>query len=276
VEQAEELAEFGYRKVDWHKESPNGLKSLDKAKPRPAQSYGKGRSLKWPRPFCLSGLAQSYHNLFILASVEMWQPKKEQMQLPPTHFKDQNLRLEDFNTHVLVHCPQCQGRAEVRCAPQGGAAVANCPDCGWQKAEPSPLYSLAIRKYCENCDKLIDFKQERVAKKKAVIRIPCPHCGHEQNHEPDYRERREYRQGIGWGTDRYFGLDRWLAAECKGELFWANNHAHLAYLKAYIQAKVRQRKDRRFFTLVEKLPQGIKSAKNREALLKVIAKLEAK
>lgn len=77
-------------------------------------------------------------------------------------------------------------------------------------------------------------------------------------------------------TDYWFGQELWLQAAFKNEVFWANNYEHLDYMKQYISSGLRERHNRAFFTLVEKLPGFIKSAKNRERLLKLIGKLETK
>jgi len=77
-------------------------------------------------------------------------------------------------------------------------------------------------------------------------------------------------------TDYWFGQELWLVGSIKNDVFWANNYEHLDYMKQYISSGLRQRNNRAFFTLVEKLPGFIKSAKNRERLLKLIVKLEKK
>ncbi len=74
----------------------------------------------------------------------------------------------------------------------------------------------------------------------------------------------------------------WLQKIYKGHLFWAINNAHLAYLKQYIQASVRESKRERKITdiknqtMASRLPKFIKSHKNRDDLLKIIAQLENK
>lgn len=77
-------------------------------------------------------------------------------------------------------------------------------------------------------------------------------------------------------SDYWFNCELWLQASFKNELFWAHNYEHLRYMKEYIDAGLRQRNKRESFTLVEKLPSFIKSAKNRDKLLKLITKLEKK
>ena len=78
------------------------------------------------------------------------------------------------------------------------------------------------------------------------------------------------------GKDPHFGYEYWLLKNIKGNSFWALNYEHLDYLKRYIQAKIRERDNRSHWTMVEKLPKFIKSAKNRIELIKCIENLEKK
>ncbi len=131
-----------------------------------------------------------------------------------------------------------------------------------------------------------------------IILIHCPKCN----------EKAElYDQNNGFGKTvckcGYFKVERinlfgfvrndcsvapimikklWLQKEYKGNLFWATNYEHLAFLKEYIQAEIRERiyeTDNyaiRNQTMISRLPQFIKSRKNRDDLLKIISQLENK
>lgn len=101
--------------------------------------------------------------------------------------------------------------------------------------------------------------------------LHCLSC-HYINSKPINIKDRDY----SLTTDYYFNCELWLQASFKNELFWAHNYEHLVYMKQYIGAGLRERNDREFFTLVEKLPGFIKSAKNRDKLLKLIDRLEKK
>lgn len=77
-------------------------------------------------------------------------------------------------------------------------------------------------------------------------------------------------------ANHYFHAGLWLQAPFKKDIFWAYNGKHLEYLERYISATIREHKDRTGFTLLEKLPKFYHEAKNRESLLKIIAKLKSK
>ncbi|WP_227765244.1 hypothetical protein [Hymenobacter sp. 15J16-1T3B] len=68
----------------------------------------------------------------------------------------------------------------------------------------------------------------------------------------------------------------WYQAPFKDEVLWAYNAEHLLYLEQYIAAKVRERNNRRYATMVEKLPLFMQLAKNREALLKLLERMKRK
>jgi len=77
----------------------------------------------------------------------------------------------------------------------------------------------------------------------------------------------------------------WLRASCcGGELLWAANEEHLTYLESYIGASLRERPEavispmgRRWVGkgLSWQLPDWMKSAKHREEVVAVLAKLRA-
>ncbi|MBK6821830.1 MAG: hypothetical protein IPG87_02125 [Saprospiraceae bacterium] len=69
----------------------------------------------------------------------------------------------------------------------------------------------------------------------------------------------------------------WYSGSVKGELIWAYNQKHLLEIENYVRATLRERTTDRFkMTMVEKLPDFIKSAKNREEVLKTLEKMQNK
>lgn len=120
---------------------------------------------------------------------------------------------------------------------------------------------------CPKCQKKATIRQ---SKEDGAV-LSCPEC-HYINNKP--LEISEHSDSIT--RDYWFGQELWLVASIKNDVFWANNYEHLDYMKQYISSGLRERNNRAFSTLVEKLPGFIKSAKNRERLLKLIEKLEKK
>nr|MBS9767529.1 hypothetical protein [Flavobacteriaceae bacterium] len=105
------------------------------------------------------------------------------------------------------------------------------------------------------------------------------HCGIVESYKPKYMPHYNINNlYISNGKESCFNTELWLQKVCKGNnVFWATNFKHLEYLKQYIQADIRERNDfQRNMTMIAKLPKFIKSAKNRESLLKIIKQLEDK
>lgn len=129
------------------------------------------------------------------------------------------------------------------------------------------------------------------------VEIVCPDCGKKAQAKPD-QEKNEvilYYRWCGYikicsteidvlgipgrlkmAAHQYFDAELWYAASFKNEYFWAYNRSHLDYLESYIAARLREHMDRSHFTLIEKLPRFYHEAKNRDALLKLIAQLKNK
>ena len=113
-----------------------------------------------------------------------------------------------------------------------------------------------------------DFRKE--------VWVVCPSCGKKAIINYESEVPRLICVHCGLIKDSDWNVDLWLVAPFKNNFFVAYNGEHLEYLERYIRATLREHKDRTHFTLLEKLPKFYHEAKNREGLLKVIAKLKTK
>jgi hypothetical protein len=104
-----------------------------------------------------------------------------------------------------------------------------------------------------------------------TARLFCLHCGFNKEVPTSLSDT----VSIKIAAHMYFDATLWLKSAFKNETFYAYNGRHLGYLERYIAATLREHKDRSHFTLIEKLPRFYHEAKNRDALLKVIAKLKS-
>ncbi len=196
-------------------------------------------------------------------------------------FKDKNYYLYDFLDEVLVHCPKCKSKAKVINDRSNNNIELFCGQCGYYEKNDKIYYRLNFERNCPECGKRISLKIDKVANKKESMKIPCKHCGFTESYKPKYIEYEIVADDISNGEEPFFNVDLWLCKEYKGNLFWATNYKHLEYLKQYIEAKIRVRGyfyiDFRYnMTMAAKLPQFIKSGKNRDNLLKIIKQLENK
>ena len=99
-------------------------------------------------------------------------------------------------------------------------------------------------------------------------------------------ERTEYRTlfpepvtWTGWwdGREPYFGLELWFLTSFQGKPVWALNREHLAYMIGYLSADLREKPmGRAKMTQADHLPTFMKTAKNRERIVKLLKKLQEK
>jgi len=154
--------------------------------------------------------------------------------------------------------------------------------------EPVTLWSFIgeCRIVCRKCAKeaLVRHDPER-----DVARLTCGECAHVREWQGpcgSYRhgfvpgENLEGSLVLGAPIDPFFHCDVWLRVRCCGELLWAYNNDHLAFLKAYVAAPLRERardpdhnEGTRNRLLESRLPKWMIAAKNREAVLAGISKL---
>jgi hypothetical protein len=80
-------------------------------------------------------------------------------------------------------------------------------------------------------------------------------------------------------VDAYFGQPVWLQTPCAGHTLWAFNARHLDYLEQFVAARLREPPLRasdgeaRNAALASRLPVWLKSAKNRDEVLRCIRRL---
>lgn len=130
---------------------------------------------------------------------------------------------------------------------------------------------LIVRPKCSSKAVVIPLADENV-------RASCFECAHSVDKSSNGRSFYWYD---GNPTDGYFGFNLWLKTECNGHSLWAFNIKHLEFLESYITAELRERnKDEESgwsnSSVASRLPRWLKSAKNRDDLLKAIAVLKAK
>lgn len=191
-----------------------------------------------------------------------------------SRFTDQGLTLTDFAGHFLVHCPKCEGRALVR--PGDQRLV--CTACHYTEV-PGRWYGawrLSVSRRCTVCGQHAQRSVE-AGQYREKLTLRCEECGDER----EYRANGTHLfQNKGLITDNVYGLPLWLQAEFQGEQFWAFNSEHLAYLRDYVSAKLRERgilprnTIRKNSSLSSRLPGFLKKAGHRAALLRLFNELE--
>lgn len=77
------------------------------------------------------------------------------------------------------------------------------------------------------------------------------------------------------GREPYFGLELWFLTSFQGKPVWALNREHLAYLIDYLSADLREKPlGSPKKTQADHLPSFMKTAKNRERIVKLLKRLQ--
>ncbi|MFE0172314.1 hypothetical protein ACFWZ2_08335 [Streptomyces sp. NPDC059002] len=157
----------------------------------------------------------------------------------PHRFRDPRSTTYDFLTSVLVRCPGCDKAAHVVAGPE--PAGAHDPD-----------HLAARRLVCRNCGTAREWSRGGV-----VL--------HRDPHAP--------------ATDPYFGARLWLQTETRHGWVWAYDLEHLDLIKGFVQASLREgipwHDHGRKMTAVARLPAWMQQAKNRDEVLRAIARIHS-
>lgn len=178
----------------------------------------------------------------------------------PTRFLDTGETIYRFSERFLVRCPRCERRAVV--VPSGQSAQARpqlfaphrlvCGACGHTREWDGAPYALAT------------------SQTSGAITYPAAEI------------RGHPRRGKGMGSlvigapfDWYFRLPVWLQTPCCGETLWAYNAEHLAFLRGFVTAQLRERippaSNR---SLASRLPRWMRTAKNRDEVTRGLDRLQ--
>jgi hypothetical protein len=160
------------------------------------------------------------------------------------NFINKHRTLESFGYEFLVMCPSCQKQAKVT------------------SKEALPFIQNSYKRFiCTHCGLIKNFIPKKNRANQNII-----------SYQSTFREGMIC---IGGAFDWYFGYPLVLQIPCCGKTLWAYNKEHLLYVKSYVEAEIRDNYS--YYLSVESmLPNWIKSAKNREIIIKAIAKLELK
>lgn len=127
------------------------------------------------------------------------------------------------------------------------------------------------------------YPQNRTVDIKAV----CPHCGFNKVLERNptvvvngFPKKSTVGKHLIFGSaiDPFFHLPLWLTCEVQGNLLWAYNYEHLAFLKSFVESKLRERNGKALTnsSIASRLPRWMTSRNNRHVVLKSITDLSQK
>ncbi len=127
---------------------------------------------------------------------------------------------------------------------------------------------------CQSCA-VVSCRNPEAVHLFAPRRFSCPSCGTAK----DWAGREIGGTDSGSPVDRYFHYSLWLQISCCGDILWAYNLPHLAFIEAFVRAELRERQPDEQNgwsnrSIASRLPRWIQSRKNRDAILKAIATLQ--
>ncbi|WP_308544281.1 hypothetical protein [uncultured Oscillibacter sp.] len=156
-------------------------------------------------------------------------------------------------------------------------AYFRCLSCGHQEIRDRTIYRYDVHNQCKNCGRYYRVDIEYEAKQHySVLHVACPYCGTTMSGEVHKTaEAFSYIGEIRDGREPYFGLELWFLTSFQGKPVWALNREHLAYLIDYLSADLREKPSgSQKKTQADHLPTFMKTAKNRERIVKLLKKLQ--
>ena len=178
---------------------------------------------------------------------------------------------------IQVKCPKCHGAGIVTADEDN--AYFRCLSCGHQEIRDRTIYRYDVHNQCKNCGRYYRVDIEDEARQHfSVLHVACPYCGTTMPGEVHKTaEAFSYGAEIQGGKDPWFGLELWFLTSFQGKPVWALNREHLAYLIDYLSADLREKPPGRAkMTQADHLPTFMKTAKNRERIVKLLRKMQEK
>ena len=192
-----------------------------------------------------------------------------------TRFYDEGKCDADFQREIAVRCPKCDEQALVVADdyPWRASRVhVSCASCGynekWRRGKWKGPVVGHVRRRCGYCGRWLE-KKFLGPRHPYETLLKCPGCGLEMV------EPIQWHQAPEPGPhDPYFGYVLWFVGAVRGNAFWVYNREHLAFLKAFVSARIRVREPNRNSSLASRLPSWLLARKNRGAVLREIRRME--
>jgi hypothetical protein len=131
---------------------------------------------------------------------------------------------------------------------------------------------LVVCPQCSNCAHVVPLNVDPQSFL-APRRVTCQSCSYSK----DWQGK---SIGIGSAHDSYFGLPLWLQIAVDDRILWFYNLRHLQFVEAFVRATLRERRTDihgcRNASVISRLPNWLKAAKNRQRILKAIDRLKQK
>lgn len=182
-------------------------------------------------------------------------------------------------TDMVVICPECGKAGNVHFDKESYTAIFRCESC-FAKKETVPCGSSGFEATAQ-CTSTGRYFRTPIPTSKIhgqKIRVKCPFC--KEFVVGDVSDKRQIVfSDIRHAEDPFFHYPLYFKASFRGKTVWALNREHLQYLIDYLSADIRTvscdtGQILRFQS--DRLPTFMKTAKNREGIVKLLTKLQVK
>ena len=186
-----------------------------------------------------------------------------------------------LSTGVDVKCPKCHSLGIV--TADKTTALFKCTECGYTQKKECVTYSYDVHNQCKGCGRYyrVDIKDEKKQHFPA-LKVACPYCKTVMSGKVHKTNKGYYLPDIKGGCEGYFGLELWFLSHFHGKPVWALDREHLAYLIDYLSADLRERPTLYNWeyatvkTQADHLPTFMKTAKNRDRIVKMLKDMQKK
>lgn len=193
----------------------------------------------------------------------------------------------DKTQKILVTCPSCNSMGVIR--QDETHFHFQCLHCNKRESREKQSYSYKVENLCDNCARFYRVEiHNKSLQNFRVLQVKCPHCGTKKS-GPVQKTNNSYvyrYHTFSKGKDPVWGYPLFYCTSFSEQPLWAVNGEHLQYLIAYLSADLRQkptyqnpRHPNYYYlkrTQADQLPTVFKRAKNRNAVVKLLKKLQQK
>lgn len=187
---------------------------------------------------------------------------------------------------ILVVCPECGSEGTVSFDRSSGVARFDCSGCyAHREVQPGLTERFKATGQCTSTGRFFSEYLPGTKVHGQKLRMRCPYCDEDVVCDVEDRSSGRYiwYADVEDGLDPYFHLPLLLQVEFRGRIVWAVDREHLQYLIDYLSADLRISHPQgaahamrygMLQTQSSTIPRFMKAAKNRDALVRKLRKLQ--
>lgn len=198
-------------------------------------------------------------------------------------FNDVPYHTFSFWTKMVVVCPKCGKTGMVHFDKEHDIALFQCESCYMRReTRPSGNNAFEVTAQCTSTGRYfrVSMPDNKIHGQK--IRVKCPYCEEFVIGDVSKEQQNIVLEDIRHAEDPYFHYPLYFQANYRGKIIWALNREHLQYLIDYLSADIRTVQSDFYETYKtmrsqsDILPAFMKTAKNRDGIVKLLTKLQRK